>query len=723
MGKANPFYRFSPASSNGGFMPESNLQSSQLNIVYGEFTDDIFVGDPIGLLISFMQTTIDAYNNPLDGANLRLVYPSPWPVLSGIQTLTFYIQNDQLFAVDSTQVISITVDLNDNFVTSSTFVFLGTITNTATYANALIPVELEIRRALEVYYQNGAAIFPLTYSFDATTGIATSFLAEASDWQLDLTTGVVDRYPAIANPFGPVTYYPFAVLSAQETYILTLFDRVVNYTVLNPSATASDVETYFSSISGGLTATTATETSGILERVSIQFSESRDFLLIGRFDVTWSFQRFFNPTSSTNDFFTDYNISEDLPYAPLSGQLFPDDWYSLEQIQFDNGCEPDDSDTFQMPIKTGDIYQFNVIPSQANLFGITTAKVGLFDSDLNFVQEIGQSKPACSKPLIFISNYVDDWAAWNSLRLEINSNIADPATYELGIYFGFGGTSEYILTVPLPTAALTTDAQLAAFIESLSTDDYIVSVELVATGDEILPFYGIITVTTCVLDCQVSDYQVLLAVNLIGDPPLPPYTNQFVQTGNATQWNTTVTIPFAPDGCYCFGLYNYDIVEFYDTIAEIYSFSNALILDNSECFSTIWQFGTSEDSVVEGFEYYDGWIQQVRLPINGGGEKPKIEESIYRNSDGTYQRPSNYSDNTLDLHSDYVDVETRNALFAATRHPILIFNNQNIFVSGDLDVATVQDYSKQTSFRKLAQVKFSALIQGFQPENNVCIGC
>ena len=173
MGNANPFYRFSPASSNGGFMPESNLQSSQLNIVYGEFTDDIFVGDPIGLLISFMQTTIDGFNNPLDGANLRLVYPSPWPVLSGIQTLTFYIQNDQLFAVDITQVISITVDLNDNIVTSTTFVFLGTITNTATYANALISVELEIKRALEVYYQNGAAIFPLTYSFDPVTGIAT----------------------------------------------------------------------------------------------------------------------------------------------------------------------------------------------------------------------------------------------------------------------------------------------------------------------------------------------------------------------------------------------------------------------------------------------------------------------------------------------------------------------------------------------------------------------
>jgi hypothetical protein len=701
MGKANPFYRFSPASSNGGFMPESNLQSSQLNIVYGEFTDDIFVGDPIGLLISFLQTTIDAYNNPLDGANLRLVYPSPWPVLSGIQTLTFYIQNDQLFAVDSTQVISITVDLNDNIVTSTTFVFLGTITNTATYANALIPVELEIRRALEVYYQNGAAIFPLAYSFDATTGIATSFLAEASDWQLDLTTGVVDRYPAIANPFGPVTYYPFAVLSAQEAYILTLFDRVINYTVLNPSATASDVETYFSSILGGLTASTATETSGILERVSIQFSESRDFLLIGRFDVTWSFQRFFNPTAATNDFFANYNISEDLPYAPLSGQLFPDGWYSLEQIQFDNGCEPDNSDTFQMPIKTGDIYQFNVIPSQANLFGLTSAKVGLFDSNLNFVQEIGTvGFPPCG--------LIDTV----SVTFDVGGMISDIFINSADIYITFV-TCDSTIEIVVPFAVMDFSGTSADFWASV--------LDYVALQGDYSGSYNQVFLTVTLN--FIVDYSLnILSVNLSA---LTTYGGIGERNSRciATQFQATVTIPYAPDGCYCFGLYNYDIVQFYDTIAEIYSFSNALILDNSECFSTIWQFGTSEDSVVEGFEYYDGWIQQVRLPINGGGEKPKIEESIYRNSDGTYQRPSNYSDNTLDLHSDYVDIETRNALFAATRHPILIFNNQNIFVSGDLDVATVQDYSKQTSFRKLAQVKFSALIQGFQPENNVCIGC
>jgi hypothetical protein len=694
MGKANPFYRFSPATSNGGFMPNSYWQTNLLNGVYNEFYDDLYVGDTISQMINAIQAVIASYSEVQDGASQRLIYPSPWPVLSGIQTLTFYIQNDQLYSIDSTQQISITVDLNDDQVTATTFVYFGPVTNTGTYDNALIPVELEIKRALEVYYQNGAAIFPLTYSFDPVEGIAISFLAEASDWKLDLTTGVVDRYPAIANPFGPVTYYPFPVLSAQETYIQTLFDRIVNYTVLNPSATAYDIGTYANSILGSLTHTIATQAYGIIERILIQVSESRDFLLIGRFDVDWSFQRFFNPTSSTNDFLTDYNISVDLPYLPLTGVLFPDLWYSLEQIQFDNGCEPDDSDTFQMPIKTGDIYQFNVIPSQANLFGLTTAKVGLFDSDLNFVQEIGTVVfPAC-----FTANISIELTESDVLNI-FDSDVDN-------IYNGYDCNGDLVFSYTVPWSEISNflnyGQETADYINAL--DEVVVSYVYTDSGGIIFLF----DVHGFYPSAQNAEF-VAGALTVASDD---------IRCSTATQLQASVTIPFAADGCYSFGLYNYD-----GTIAEIYSFSNALILDNSECFSTLWQFGTSENSVVEGFEYYDGWIQQVRLPINGGGDKPKIEESIYRNSDGTYQRPSNYSDNTLDLHSDYVDIETRNAVFAATRHPILIFNNQNIFVSGDLDVATVQDYSKQTSFRRLAQVKFSALIQGFQPENNVCIGC
>ena len=697
MGKPNPFFRFTPAQINGGFEPGLTIQSGLTDDLFSQFTNGDYVGDPYGSAIESINQIIDLFNLPANGGFFRLIYPSPWPVISGSQTLTFYIQSDQLHAVDSLQRITIILSLVNGVVSGSTFSFVGPTTKSSDYANPLIPAEVEIKRALEVYYQNGAAIFPLTYSFDATTGIATSFLAEASDWQLDLTTGVVDRYPAIANPFGPVTYYPFPVLSAQETYILTLFDRVINYTVLNPSATASDVETYANSIVGSLNVTIVTATSGILERISIQFSESRDFLLIGRFDVTWSFQRFFNPTSSTNDFFTDYNISEDLPYAPLSGQLFPDDWYSLEQIQFDNGCEPDDSDTFQMPIKTGDIYQFNVIPSQANLFGLTTAKVGLFDSDLNFVQEIGTAQ----KP------YTLRYTFELPFEFEPGCIVSRVGLFEDEVLF------ENIIpgyTQNFGTSTLTVLEFIEIFIANLNigTAYY----EPVTNGYNLV--WSIENTSFAFIPLASLGFQFTFG-------PITTWANCYEGincTDLPTQLQATVTIPFAPDGCYSFGLYNYD-----GTIAEIYSFSNALILDNSECFSTIWQFGTSQESIVEGFEYYSGWIQKVRMPINGGGEKPKIEESIYRNSDGTYQRPSNYSDNTLDLHSDYLDIETRNAVFAATRHPILIFENQNIFVSGDLEVATVQDYSRQTSFRKLAQVRFSALIQGFQPENNVCIGC
>jgi hypothetical protein len=725
MGNAHPFYRFSPANVNGGFEPGYSLQSTLCKEFQNLYSNGDLVGQTIGEAIKNFQFNIFVLNLPEEGGELRLVYPKPYPTISGTQTLIFNVQNDQLHAVDSTQKVIMTLDLVDGIVVDSVFDAYTIVTATQAYDDPIVDVELLVKRALEIYYQNGSAIFPITYSFDKTTGIATSSIARGKDWEVDLDTGVVGRYPAQSNPFAPVNSVTFSALSPSQNYILSLMERIISLTIADQTLTASDLINAINllHLPDDYSIGVATDSSGATERVQIIFSGERSFVLMARTDGTfWYFQRFVIDLEYETDqllFLLYYPIATELPYEPVDAQLYISNWYDMDLIQFDNGCEPEEVDTFQMPIKTGDTYQFNIIPEQANLTGLTSCQIGLFDENLNFVSEIGQAKFGCLKPIIFVNNYVDDWAGWNLIRLEINSNIADPATYELGIYFGFGSTSEHILAIPLPTVALTTDAQLAAFIESLSTDDYTVSVELVATGDEFLPFYGIITVTTCALDCQIGDYQVQLAVNLIGDPPLPPYTNQFVQqTENATQFLATVTIPSAPDGCYVFGLYddNYPY-------QSIFAFSNTLYLNNEDCFSSMWQFGSSEDAIIEGFEYYYGWMQQLRLPINGAGQKPKIEESIYRNSDGTYQRPSNYSDLTLDLHSDYLDLETRNAVFSATRCPILIFEDKSIFVSGDLDVATVQDFSNKTSYRKLAQMKFSALIQGFQPNNNACIGC
>ena len=158
-------------------------------------------------------------------------------------------------------------------------------------------------------------------------------------------------------------------------------------------------------------------------------------------------------------------------------------------------------------------------------------------------------------------------------------------------------------------------------------------------------------------------------------------------------------------------------------VNEIYAFSNILNLDNSDCFSNIIQYWSESNSIAEGFEYFDGWFQQVRLGINGGGEKPKITESIYRQSNGVHKRPQSKQDLSIDLHTDFLDLETQLALVDATRHEQFVWNGRNIFVTGDIDVATIQDFSTQSSFEDLAQVKFSALVQGFQPKNSTCINC
>ena len=156
---------------------------------------------------------------------------------------------------------------------------------------------------------------------------------------------------------------------------------------------------------------------------------------------------------------------------------------------------------------------------------------------------------------------------------------------------------------------------------------------------------------------------------------------------------------------------------------SLYSLSNIINIDGSDCFSTMLEFWANDNSIAQGFEYFNGWKQRVRIGINGGGAKPVIEENLYRQSNGVHRRPQNKQDLSLDLHTDFIDEQTQLALVDATRHPYLVWNNKSIFVKGDIDVATIQDFTTQSSFETLAQVKFSALLQGFQPKNSSCLTC
>jgi hypothetical protein len=155
----------------------------------------------------------------------------------------------------------------------------------------------------------------------------------------------------------------------------------------------------------------------------------------------------------------------------------------------------------------------------------------------------------------------------------------------------------------------------------------------------------------------------------------------------------------------------------------LYSLSNIINIDASDCFSTMIEFWSSNNTIAQGFEYVGEWKQRVRLGINGGGAKPIIEENLYRQSNGVHKRPQNKQDLSVDLHTDFLDEAAQLALVDATRHPSLVWDGKSIFVKGDIEVATIQDFTTQSSFETLAQVKFQALIQGFQPKNSSCLTC
>jgi hypothetical protein len=156
---------------------------------------------------------------------------------------------------------------------------------------------------------------------------------------------------------------------------------------------------------------------------------------------------------------------------------------------------------------------------------------------------------------------------------------------------------------------------------------------------------------------------------------------------------------------------------------SLYSLSNIINIDASDCFSTMIEFWSDNNSMAQGYEYFDNWKQKVRIGLNGGGEKPIIEENLYRQSNGVHRRPQNKQDLSLDLHTDFFDLDTQLAMTDATRHPYLIWSGKPIFVKGDIEVATIQDFTTQSSFETLSQMKFQALLQGFQPKNSSCLNC
>ncbi len=849
MSNPHPFYRFSPAW-NTGFYPQNQVASNQLNDIYVELLSWLpsnVAGKTISQFYSDVRALIKPYNEfPVFGNFTTTIFKIPdtpnWEY-------NINIQDVDLSVIDSTQVVTIngTFDPTTQIVNTGTANLFNVGTYSGTFGKSNIPVDQEVVNTLNIVNQYGSAIFPLTYKYDSSVGIATSGLARGNVYQLS-DSGAISTIPATTLPSLNARRFTLPALTAEDKFAITFMERVINASIGQTDDVALSFEYNSIAMPDGMTKTFVLD-SGTYDRIQINVTSANDrvFAMIGRLDGTWLWQRFVNDIGDddNNDFLTNYSESTSLPYEPTSGSryIYFDTWYDFDFCDFTPDCYVS-PEFYPMPSIPGDIYQFNVPTDSGNLTGITSVNVGLFEQDGGFVQKIGTGQMVQSSCEIEFALNLTTPGSWDFYRNNINSQISeapgDPVyTYNWQLFDESNIVVTTLGSVPLVYEFTPyTDETLIAYLESIGIsviiigDDYFLRYtqsNLCCGKSYTLKSFIVrepVEANLSLLQSSVEECSCILGDNAEGDI--------------LTQCYATCTIPAVKDGCYRLGLYNepqtscdmtfeytlsgddltnyldsvnaafsslnpfiswivvtgdtyvynvtsdsttaLDIANFCNvyipgmtvTLGEgfmtfvwerndlpcndiyamanclsdldatncfdqlwvsetqncicgnsyyLYSLSNIINIDRSDCFSTILEFWSDDNTIAQGFEYFNGWKQRVRIGLNGGGEKPVIEESLYRQSNGVHKRPQNKQDLSIDLHTDFFDLETQLAMTDATRHPYLVWNNQGIFVKGDIDVATIQDFTTQTSFETLSQMKFQALKQGFQPRNSSCLTC
>ena len=712
MGKAHPFYRFEQAW-NAGFYPNNQIVSDLLNEIHAALTAALptiaITGTTtIYQLRNSVQQIIDVYNaSPIFGGLTVNLATAPDPPLWEYHV---YVRNTDLYVLDNTQILDITGYFNNTtkVITSAAIAAFTPSAYNGNFDAPLINEELKVKEALNIVDLNGSAIFPLTYSFDPLTNIATSGLARGSNWQL--VNDEASRLPAPTQPYQNVRTFSLPQLNGDDSYVLSIMERIIEASLVDNDWTNSVLATYYTYAANepdGWTFSVNSPAFTTYRRAQFTFNNTtrRKFILVGRLDGQWLWQRFVSDLpGGAADFLTLYSEVTPLPYEPYQAGrwLYEYSTYDLEFVEFTSGCYVS-PEFYAMPAKPGDQWQFNVV--DGNLEGVFNANVGLFTEDGQFIQQIGTATlpDSCN----------------NEQMQAIVTIPPKSGCYRMGIY-----------NEPSTTCNMT-------FTYTLTGDDltdylYFINNDIYSSLSHYLMW--IVSGTPYIYDVSTNTVDSFILKEWCEDN-IPGMTVTIEEFSTTFTWVVN-DLPcgdvYSMSNCQsditgenCF----YELFNSGDTPCVcgtsyfLYSLSNIINIDASDCFSTTLEFWSDSNSIAEGFEYTGGWKQKVRLGINGGGAKPVIEESLYRQSNGVHRRPQSKQDLSLDLHTDFLDEATQLALVDATRHSNLIWEGKSIFVKGDIEVATTQDYTTQSSFETLSQVKFSALVQGFQPKNSSCLTC
>jgi hypothetical protein len=716
MPNPHAFYRFQNTW-NAGFYPDNVVISNLLNEVY------LFMGtwvpaNAIGMTFTELKLEVKAivagYNSPTRLGEFvvttQIIPDSP------NYEFNINILNEDLAAVDSNQVVVINGFFNptSKIVVSAAVYSFTPGSYTGTFSSAKIKTEDEVANALQIVNQNGSAFFPKTYLYNHGTGIATSGLARGSDWTLD-ANGESTQVPALTLPTTNARTFTMPALTPDERFIVSFMESIIG-TSLSDISYLSIQDTYDSmDAPAGWTKSWAYN-SVTYERIQIGFEgpNGRSFAMVGRLDGDWLWQRFVvndATVSGIPNFLTTYIATAPLPY-PTDGAayyVYFSEWFDFDFVDFTSGCY-ESNEFYPMPAIPGDSLQFNIPMDDGNLNGLLSVDIGLFKQDGGFVKKIGSASNKYTISFVIPNNIppFDPYYVGATLLVGVGNNIpADNLDY-------LPNFPRIYSSIPAsPTAE-----EFAIYLTNSLKADYYYDSFYSYNGTNWVVKWVVYNYFTDALTVSSFDYVGSLSW---GGGSVPDGFEFFLEGSNNcnTQFFASVIIPSVTTNCYRIGLYS----ETESDGNYLYSLSNSINIDASDCFSTIIEFWGNENSIAQGFEYNNDWKQRIRLGINGGGAKPIIEENVYRQSNGVHRRPQNKQDLSIDLHTDYIDFETQCALVDATRHPYFVWNNQSIFVNGDVEVATTQDFTTQSSFETLAQVKFQALVQGFQPKNSSCLTC
>jgi hypothetical protein len=589
----NQFFRFKPASYNGGFYPAMNEQSYILNQLLSEFDEQDYLGLNFKTAIQDIADLVNLYNSEDTGGQFLFTLLVSAIDQSGNGNVVYEIYNKQSRAVDSNQVVFCQLTISSFLVTNADFNWNGSVvTAIPNTMIPLIPAEYTNVNSLWTQKINGSAAFPIVWDYNLSTEILSTQLARGGEWRFNSILGMPTRNEFPLLPYRASRMKVMPPLTTSANYVITLLEGIINKA--KGGTSLADLllyaDTFISNSNSVPQGWDFNYFSLPTDKVEFAFvSDNYTINMAGCiYSGRWKFQRFIAYTSYYGWFIDQFAFTE-MPITPSGGSdvdsppfgiLYLGEFYDYDLLRFEPECtEP--SEIYYMPAKTGDIFQINIPRYDLGITEYDTALVGLFDLEDTFIQLIGTA---------------------------------------------------------------------------------------------IIPEGG-------------------------------------------TQFQATFTIPDQPLNCYRIGLYQ----SFEDEVLQLFGLSNPIRIDNSDCFSTMIEFWADSGTIAQNNEYLNGWKQRVRIGLNGGGAKPQITESIYRQSNGVFKRPSNKLDLMLDLHTDFFDESTQFAMVDSTRHPYFVWNDKNVFVTGEIEVSTIQDFVTQSSFEPLSQMKMQVLIQGYQPFSSSCL--